>query len=201
MKKLYITAGLFLTLMSGFAQNKQTEKADKLFETYQYVAAIDEYLKLAESKKADSYIYKQLADSYYNVYNTQEAAKWYAKAVDKSQDAETYYRYAQTLKSVGKYQEANKQMDKFASLLPTDQRAKDHKANPNYIPTLADKTKLFDIKETKINSKDQSDFGAVLTNDNTLYFASTRNTSNKTDKWINQPYLDVFSSTLNADGT
>lgn len=201
MKKLYITAGLFLTLMSGFAQNKQTEKADKLFETYQYVAAIDEYLKLAESKKADSYVYRQLADSYYNVYNTQEAAKWYAKAVEKSQDAETYYRYAQTLKSVGKYQEANKQMDKFASLLPTDQRAKDHKANPNYIPALADKTKLFDIKETKINSKDQSDFGAVLANDNTLYFASTRNTSNKTDKWINQPYLDIFSSTLNADGT
>ncbi len=201
MKKLYITTGLFLTLMSGFAQNKQTEKADKLFETYQYVAAIEEYLKLAESKKADNYVYRQLADSYYNVYNTEAAAKWYAKAVEKNQDAETYYRYAQTLKSVGKYQEANKQMDKFASLLPNDQRAKDHKANPNYIPTLADKTKLFDIKETKINSKDQSDFGAVLTNDNTLYFASTRNTSNKTDKWINQPYLDVFSSTLNADGT
>lgn len=201
MKKLYLSAGLFLTLMSGFSQNKQTEKADKLFETYQYVAAIDEYLKIAESKKADNYVYKQLADSYYNVYNTAEAAKWYAKAVVKSQDGETFYRYAQTLKSQGKYQEANAQMDKFASLMPTDQRAKDHKANPNYIPTLADKTKLFNSKETKINSKDQSDFGAVLTNDNTLYFASTRNTSNKTDKWNNQPYLDIFSSTLNPNGT
>ena len=201
MNKLFATLGLILLFLSGFAQNKQTEKADKLFETYQYVAAIEEYLKLAESKKADNYVFKQLADSYYNVYNTAEAAKWYAKAVVKSSDGETFYRYAQTLKSQGKYQEANTQMDKFASLMPNDQRAKDHKANPNYIPTLADKTKLFDSKETKINSKEQSDFGAVLTSDNTLYFASTRNTSNKTDKWNNQPYLDIFSSTLNPNGT
>lgn len=201
MKKIYLSASLFLTLLSGFAQNKQTEKADKLFETYQYVAAIDEYLKLAESKKADSYVYKQLADSYYNVFNTVEAAKWYAKAVEKKQDAETYYRYAQTLKSQGKYKEANQQLDQFAQLAPTDQRAKDHKANPNYIPSLADKTKLFDVQQTTINSKDQSDFGAVLAADNTLYFASTRNTSNKTDKWVNQPYLDIYSAIYNADGT
>lgn len=201
MKNILLTSLLFLSSTALFAQNKQTEKADKFFETYQYVAAIEEYLKLAESKKADNYVFKQLADSYYNVYNTAEAAKWYAKVVVKSQDPEIFYRFSQTLKSQGKYQEANTQMDKFALLLPNDQRAKDHKANPNYIPTLADKTKLFDSKETKINSKDQSDFGAVLTNDNTLYFASTRNTSNKTDKWNNQPYLDIFSSTLNADGT
>jgi outer membrane protein OmpA-like peptidoglycan-associated protein/tetratricopeptide (TPR) repeat protein len=201
MKNILLNILLFLSSTALFAQNKQTEKADKFFETYQYVAAIEEYLKLAESKKADNYVFKQLADSYYNVYNTAEAAKWYAKAVVKSQDPEIFYRFAQTLKSQGKYQEANTQMDKFAQLLPNDQRAKDHKANPNYIPALADKTKLFDSKETKINSKDQSDFGAVLTNDNTLYFASTRNTSNKTDKWNNQPYLDIFSSTLNADGT
>ena len=201
MKNIFFLLALSSLTYTSFSQNKQTEKADKFFETYQYVAAVEEYLKLVESKKADHYVFKQLADSYYNVYNTKEAAKWYAKAVVKSQDGETFYRYAQTLKSQGKYQEANAQMDKFALLLPNDQRAKDHKLNPNYIPSLADKTKLFDIAETNINSKDQSDFGAVLTNDNTLYFASTRNTSNKTDKWNNQPYLDIFSSTLMPNGT
>lgn len=201
MKKIYITASLFLTLVSSYGQNKSSEKADNLYDSYQYVAAIEEYLKLAESKKVDSHVYKQLADSYYNVFNMEEASKWYAKAVTTNQDAETYYRFAQALKSQGKYQEANKQMDKFASLLPNDQRAKDHKANPNYIPSLANKDKWFDISETTINSKDQSDFGAVLSNDNVLYFVSTRNNSNKTDKWIKQPYLDIFQSIRNADGT
>lgn len=201
MKKIYIAAGLLLAIASGYGQNRSSEKADNLYNSYQYVAAIEEYLKLAEGSKGDSHVYRQLADSYYNVFNMPEAARWYAKAAEGSQDAETYYRYAQALRSQGKYQEANKQMDKFANLLPNDQRAKDHKANPDYIPSLSGKGKLFDISETTINSKDQSDFGAVLSNDNILYFVSTRNNSNKTDKWVKQPYLDIFQSVRNADGT
>lgn len=200
MKNTFITAGLLLTMMTGYSQNKNTERADKLFQSYQYVGAAEEYLKLAQNKKGDGYVYKQLADSYYNVFDMEQASKWYAKAVESKQDAETYYRYAQTLRTLGKYPDANKQMDKFASLAPTDQRAKDHKANPNYIPSLSSKDKLFDVYDTKINSKDQADFGAVLANDNTLYFVSSRNTGKKTDKWIDQPYLDIYESTRSEDG-
>jgi outer membrane protein OmpA-like peptidoglycan-associated protein/tetratricopeptide (TPR) repeat protein len=180
----------------GLAQNKLTVKADKYFETYQYMAAIEEYLKLADSKKVDKYISKQLAESYYNVYNTTEAVKWYSNAVEGSKDDELFFRFAQSLKSLGRYQEANKQMDKFASLLPKDQRAIEHLKNPNYIPSLANKEKLFDVDETTINSKEFSDFGAILSNDDILYFISTRNTGNKTDKWVNQPYLDIYFSSF-----
>lgn len=201
MKKQYITIGLLLLLTAGYGQDKFTQKADQLFENYQYVEAIGEYLKLAEGKNANAYVYTQLADSYYNVFNMAEAAKWYAKATQNKTSAETYYRYAQTLKAMGKYQEANKQMDTFASLMPNDVRAKEHKTNPNYIPSLTNRSKMFDVATTNINSKDQSDFGAVLTNDNTLYFVSTRNTSKRTDKWANQPYLDIFETTRNSDGT
>jgi len=202
MKKTYITLGMMLLLAASYGQNSATAKADKLFESYQYVAAIEEYQKLAESKGANEYIYTQLAESYYNVFDSENAAKWFAKATAKGKaDAETYYRYAQTLKVLGKYQEANKQMDVFAKMMPKDERAKEHLANPNYIPSLATNSKLFDIAETNVNSKGQSDFGALLTNDNTLYFASTRNSSNRTDKWNNQPYLDIYQSTRSANGT
>jgi outer membrane protein OmpA-like peptidoglycan-associated protein/tetratricopeptide (TPR) repeat protein len=199
MKTNYITFGLLLLLTAGYGQDKHTEKADQLFETYQYVDAIDEYLRLADSKNANEYVYKQLADSYYNVFDNENASQWYAKAVAGKADAETYFRYAQTLKASGKYKEANKQMDIFAKMLPNDARAKEHRANPDYIPSLLD-SKLFDIAETNINSKGQSDFGAVLANDNTLYFVSTRNAGNKTDKWSNQPYLDIYQSTRNEKG-
>ena len=202
MKNIYITLSLLLFLTTSFAQDKNTAKADKFFDTYQYVSAIEEYLKIAESSNANEYVFKQLGDSYYAIFNTAEASKWYAKAVETKKSApETYYRYAQTLKGIGNYKEANKQMDVFASLLPNDARAKEHKSNPNYVPTLVDKTKMFEIESTTINSKGQSDFGAVLTNDNTLYFVSTRNTSKKTDKWNNQPYLDIFKSTRSDKGT
>ncbi|NNT73225.1 OmpA family protein [Flavobacterium sp. IMCC34852] len=189
-------------LTASYGQNSATAKADKLFESYQYVAAIEEYQKLAESKGANEYIYTQLAESYYNVFDSENASKWFAKATAKGKaDAETYYRYAQTLKVLGKYSEANKQMDVFAKMMPKDDRAKEHLANPNYIPSLATNSKLFDVAETNIKSKGQSDFGALLTNDNILYFASTRNSSNKTDKWNNQPYLDIYQSTRDDKGS
>jgi tetratricopeptide (TPR) repeat protein len=144
------------------AQNKDTAKADKLVERYEYVDAAKEYLSLVEKGKGDPYVYKQLADTYYNMFNGAEAVKWYAKATETQQDAETYYRYAQMLKSNGKYEEANKQMQKFAGLAPNDSRAKTFKENPNYIPRLLDKQKMYDVKSLDVSS-DKSDFGLYFT--------------------------------------
>ena len=69
--KTYITFSLILLLTASYGQNSATAKADKLFESYQYVAAIEEYQKLAESKGANEYIYTQLAESYYNVFDSE----------------------------------------------------------------------------------------------------------------------------------
>lgn len=200
MKNLYITLSFVIASMTLSAQNSDTEKADRLFARFEYVDAANEYLKLAEGKKADAYVYKQLADSYFNVFNTAEAAKWYARATETQQDAETYYRYAQMLKADGKYAESNKQMQKFASLAPSDQRAVEFKQDPNYLPKLKSQTKLFEEKSLDINSE-KSDFGAFLTNDNTLYFATARNKARKNYGWNEEPFLDLYKSTYNADGT
>lgn len=199
MKKIYITVGLLIALQ-GYSQSNATKKADAFAESYQYTKAIDEYLKLVDKKEADTYVYTQLANSYFTIFNMEEAAKWYAKATEKNADAETYYNYATALKAEGKYQEANKQMDKFAALLPNDERAKMHKANPNYIPALSGKSKLFDSAAIDINSKDNSDFGAVLTNDTALYFVSSRSASSKKDM-AGQSFIDVYKSTRNENGT
>lgn len=201
MKKIYCCFSFVLFITTVFAQNKDTVKADKLFDTYQYVGAIDEYLKLAESKNANAYVYTKLAESYFNIFNPEEASKWYEKAVSgKSKlDAEVYYQYAQTLKSLGKYKEANIQMEAFSKQSPNDSRAKEYKLNPNYIPSLTSLTKMFDVAETSIQYKNQSSFGAVLTDDNQLYFASTIS-NRKIDKGTDQPYLDVFRAKRNSTG-
>jgi outer membrane protein OmpA-like peptidoglycan-associated protein/tetratricopeptide (TPR) repeat protein len=199
MKNLYIVLSFVAISFTVSAQNKSTETADKLFSRFEYVDAAKEYLRLVENDKADPYVYKQLADSYYNVFNTAEAAKWYAKATETNQDAETYYRYAQMLKANGKYEEANAQMQKFAAAAPTDSRAKAFKENPNYVPRLLDKTKLFNVNPSDISS-DKSDFGAVLY-DNSVYFASARNAARKTYGWTDEPYLDIYRADYNEDGT
>jgi outer membrane protein OmpA-like peptidoglycan-associated protein/tetratricopeptide (TPR) repeat protein len=200
MRNLYVT--LSFVMVSGIlsAQNQYTKTADKLFDRYEYVDAAKEYLKLAEGSKADNYVYKQLAESYYNVFNTKEAVKWYAKVVEQKQDAETYYKYAQMLKAEGNFKEADKQMQQFAQLAPNDQRAKAFVSKPNYLPELQGQSKLYDIVKSDVSS-DKTDFGAVLTNDNNVYFASARNTSRKTNGWNEEPYLDIYKATYNANGT
>lgn len=199
MKNLYIVLSFAAISFTVSAQNKNTKVADKLFARFEYVDAAKEYLKLVENDKSDPYVYKQLAESYYNVFNTAEAAKWYAKATETNQDAETYYRYAQMLKANGKYEEANKQMKKFAAAAPSDQRAKAFNANPDYIPRLLGKEKLYNVNPSDVSS-DKSDFGAVLY-DNTVYFASARNGARKTYGWTEEPYLDIYRADYNTDGT
>lgn len=201
MKKLYFTLNLLLLISIGYCQNKHTEKADKFFNSYQYVSAIKEYLLLAESNNADQYVFEQLADSYYTIFDMENASKWYARAVETKAKPESYYRYAQALKSFKKYKLADKQMDIFSKMTPNDSRAIEYKSNPDYISNLVNKSKMFTVSEVNLRNTEKSDFGALLNNDNTFYFVSTRNTSRKTDKWNDQPFLDIYKSIRNDDGT
>ncbi len=104
------------------------------------------------------------------------------------------------LKAEGNFKEADKQMQQFAQLAPNDQRAITFKNNPNYLPELKGQAKLYDIAKSDVSS-DKTDFGAVLTNDNNVYFASARNTSKRNSNFSEEPYLDIYRATYNANGT
>ena len=200
MKNIYILASALFLSTGVMAQNKDTKEADKLYDRLEYVDAAKAYSKLVEKDKADGYVYKQLADSYFNVFNTKEAVTWYAKAVESAQDAETHFRYAQMLKAEGNIKGSEAQMEQFAKMQPNDARAKAFKNNPNYLTQLKNQSKQYDAKKSDVSS-DKSDFGAVLTNSNELYFASARNTARKASSMDEEPYLDVYKATRNADGT
>lgn len=184
----------------GFAQGKDTERADKLFARYEYVDAAKAYQELVDKGKADGYVYRQLAESYYNMFNPSEASRWYAKAVESPQDAEAYYRYAQMLKAQGQYQAANAQMRTFAQKAPDDDRAKAFLAEPDYIPRLLAKDKLYEVKSLEGINSEKSDFSPVL-HQNTLYFTSARNGARKEYGWNEEPFLDVYAADYNPDGT
>jgi outer membrane protein OmpA-like peptidoglycan-associated protein/tetratricopeptide (TPR) repeat protein len=200
MKNIYILASALFLSTGIMAQNKDTKEADKLYDRLEYVDAAKAYSKLVEKDKADGYVYKQLADSYFNVFNTKEAVTWYAKAVESAQDAETHFRYAQMLKAEGNIKGSEAQMEQFAKMQPNDARAKAFKNNPNYLTQLKNQSKQYDAKKSDVSS-DKADFGAVLTNSNELYFASARNTARKASIMDDQPYLDLYKATRNADGT
>lgn len=193
---------LLITLLSGLsvtAQNKDTKRADKHFNRFEFVEAAEEYSKLVEDGKGDSYVYGQLAESYYNVFNTEEAERWYAKALESSDSPEMIFKYSQMLKANGKYEASNVQMARFAEMRPSDDRAIAYKKNPDYLPKILEKGKKFNIQNMGFNSK-YSDFGGTL-QDGKLYITSARNTSRRTYGWNEEPFLDIYEMSKNADGT
>ena len=199
MKKLYILFILFVGVaMTAQAQSDKTEKADKLFEQLRYVDAAEAYEKLLNNGVRTQHVYTRLGDSYFYNSDFKNAERNYARAVKRDPQPETLYRYAQSLKASEKYDLSNTIMTQFASLKPGDDRAKQFKANPNYLMEIQEMKDAFTTKADKFNTE-ASDFSAVKVG-NKLYFSSARNENRGKYGWNEQPYLDIYEATIDEAG-
>ena len=194
---------LIITLISFsnlVAQNNSTKKADRLFDRFEFIKAAKEYLKLANDEANDYYVISRLADSYYNIFDTKNAEKWFEKIV-KENDIEIIYKYTQMLKANGKYKESNIWMTKFSEMKPYDSRAVAFRNTPNYIDKIIEKGKKFNIQNLSINSE-YSDFGSTMFN-NKLYFISSEEPGflEKPYSWSNEGFLNIYSSYINENGS
>ncbi len=196
MKKLYTIVFLLVASTTlTFAQNRDTQTADKHFDRFEYVKAADEYEKLIRRGKADDYVYTRLADSYFLINETKKAEPFYKRVSTRPNvEAETIFNYSQTLKANGKFEESNAMMDKFAQMKPNDSRAIEYKRNPNYIPQIMEGKPRFSLKPVGGLNSSYSDFGVRKVGDK-IYFSSARNTSRKTYGRSQEPFLDIYEAT------
>lgn len=195
--KIFFTL-ILMSSLSITAQNKQTRDADKHFNKFEFIEAIEAYNKLIEKGEGDAYVYGQLAEANYNIFSTTEAERWYAKALDANgDDPEMMFKYSQMLKANGKYDESNKWMKKFADAKPKDERAIAFKANPDYIPGILEGEKLYDISSLEFNTE-YTDYGGTV-KDGNLYFSSARNNSRRNYGWNDEPYLDIYRVAVGGD--
>lgn len=196
-KLLIIILVLFSSL--SFAQ---TKLADKFFDNYGYVKAIELYEKVVEKGKEDAHVLTRLGDAYYNNSNSEKAAYWYEKALSKYSniEAQYIYKYIQSLRSIGNYQEADVWFKKLKEAQQGDSRLKGY--NPDDIDifnklTSKNEDLVVTLENLPFNSE-LSDFGAFV-NDSTLYFASARGEGKKTYSWNKEPFLDIFQVAVNTD--
>lgn len=197
MKKSYIAFLFALSISTAMtAQNKQTKKADKLYDRLEYASAAEAYEKLAEKGKADDYVYTQLGNVYYYMNDSKEAEKYYGKVLPSNEaSAEVLNRYAQVLKRNGKVNEYNQAMKNFARMNPNDSRAEAFMDNPNYLQKLLSSEPGFKAESlTGVNS-DYSDFGGYIHGED-FYFATARNTKRQSYGWNDQPYLDIYKAQI-----
>ncbi|TYA56366.1 OmpA family protein [Formosa maritima] len=194
-KVLFTIIALISTFL--FSQEKV---ADKFFDNYAYLKAAELYQEAVNNGEDNVHVLTRLGDCYYNNSDSKQAAIWYAKALEKNKDIspEFIYKYIQTQRSLGNYDEADLWLSKFKEIQNNDSRVKDVKnSNLHLYEKLASTKGIYvKIDNLSINSN-YSDFGSAI-NKNTIYFASSRDTKNDIYKWNNEPYLDLYQGTIST---
>ena len=175
----------------------QVKLADKFFSNYAYVKASELY-EIAVNKGDDSqHVLTRLGDCYYNNSNSEKAVLWYAKAIskyEKSIDPEYIFKYIQSLKSLGKYKEAESMVETFKTLQSNDRRFEDFDVAKMDKLSQKDDKIIVDVLNLPFNSG-LSDFGSFIHN-NQLYFASSRGDNSKIYTWNKEPFLDIYQTSV-----
>jgi outer membrane protein OmpA-like peptidoglycan-associated protein/tetratricopeptide (TPR) repeat protein len=201
--KIKITLLVLFAASIVSAQRVKIASANKKFDDLAYVDAISIYENVAKKGFKSPDLFQKLGDANYFNANLKEANKWYAElfALNQKVDSEYYYRYAQTLKSVGDYTKADEYLKSFAQSNADDIRAKLYNDNKDYLAQLKNNSNRYDVEDAGINSK-YSDYGAAFYNGK-LVFTSSRDTggvSKMRNKWTNQSYSNLFQSEVDAEG-
>lgn len=203
LKLILFQAILSLSFCSLYSQKLKVAEADNLYERFAYIDAIATYERVAEKGYEDEKLFQKLGNAYYFNAELEKALKWYDKlfTMKKEQEPEYFYRYSQSLKSVGDYEKANKMLDLFNKNAGNDQRAKLYEQNKNYLEIIRANSGRFNIADAGINSE-FSDYGSTFFN-NQLIFASTRDTggvAKKVFRWNNQSFSCLYSSEVMPNG-
>ncbi|MFC2468153.1 MAG: flagellar motor protein MotB, partial [Capnocytophaga endodontalis] len=182
------------------------KKANDLYGKYAYVDAIKIYERIAEQGYVDQNILENLGNSYYFNADYTTALKWYDKLfANAKKDSENYkitpeyyYRYAQCLKSVERYDEAKTILDQFVKLTGKDDlRARKLEEHADYLQVIKDNSGRLTIKPVEINTE-FSEYGtAFYGKDEVVYTASRKTSARGTSNWTGEGYYDLFKAKFN----
>ena len=196
---------LYITIVSVFSFNIYSQKArlaaaDKKYDNYAYVDAIKTYEKIAKKGYKSADMFKKLGNAYYYNGELDQAAKWYGElfAMDTTTiEPEYYYRYSQSLRSIGQNDKADEMLDLFNQKSGNDIRGKLFKKNPNYLEAIKANSGRYQLEDAGINSK-YSDYGSAVYL-NKIVFATARDTGGlgqRKHAWTGQPFTNLYFADL-----
>ena len=191
-KKYIIYTFLSLFVLVGYAQERKLSKADKKYDSYAYINAIEIYEEVAAEGYKSKELFEKLGNAYYFNANLIKASKWYGELFKLGEEVapEYYFRYAQTLKAEKRYKESDEKMQEFNKLTGSDIRGNEFIKTRNYLEKIEGKSGRFRIENLGVNSK-YSDFAPSFYLENNLVFSSARDTGIATrsnHKWNARPF-------------
>lgn len=199
MKKYIIVIQLVFSV-TVFAQKEV--KGNSSYDKLAYIDAIVIYEGVALKGYKSKELFEKLGNAYYYNGLLDKAKNWYDQLFELNEyiEPECYFRYAQTLKSVKDYKQADKIMEKFFELT-NDYRGEMYIKNRLYLKDINGDLDRYTIEDAGINSP-KSDYGSYFL-DTKMYFVSSRKSSktkNVLDKWTNQNYSNLISAEFDDKG-
>lgn len=196
--------GMFLSFynpIQSFSQKLTTKLADKSFNEFAFIDAIELYEIAYQKDSTDNYIVKRLAESNRNVGNTEEVERWLKKLIDrKTEGTEDIFNYSQALKSNGKYLLAEVWLKEYSELRPKDGRVNLQVAILEYVQFLMRDSANYEIRNVSLNTVG-SDMGSAFYKDQLIFSSTSIGTKASVKyKWNELPFLDMYSAKINPDG-
>ncbi len=197
---------LMLSISISYAQEDNTKEAkgDKHYSNYAFIDAREAYEKAVENGYRSVNILSKLGDSYYFNGEYEDAAKWYGALFSFSEeiDKEYLYRYAQSLKTIGKYATADRIMQRLNEKASEDDRASLFSEERNYLKLIELQSGRFNVFTVPFNSE-LSDYGATLNGGEVIFTSNrpTRTASQRLSDWDDQPFTELYAILASEEGT
>jgi len=195
---------MLLSAQSMLGQKQKAKKATELYNEYAYQEAIDKYEDLVSSGYSTADIYKNLGNSHFANAEYEKAAKWYSELIgleEEEIEPEYIYRYALSLKSIGKYDESDAWMNKYLESNNGDIRAQRYAEKVDYLKKIKEQSVNIELINLDINTK-ESDFAPSVIGQQLIY-STARDTAvarNKIHEWNNKAFLDLYQANILVDG-
>ena len=200
MRLLTFSVALLSSTSLLFAQpEKELEKANEMYKNFSYVDAIKIYERIAQKGFVNQEMLESLGNAYYYNAEYKKALPWYEQLFQEGKykvKPEYYYRYAQTLKSVGDYTQADKMMAKFVELTnANDTRAALFEENKDYQTVIKNNSGRFQLNNASINTEN-SEYGTALYGDKIVFAGATdaRKAKHGVSQWTGESFYDLYEA-------
>jgi outer membrane protein OmpA-like peptidoglycan-associated protein/tetratricopeptide (TPR) repeat protein len=195
-----------LTCVNSYSQkvNKTEVKGDKQYDKLAYIDAVKTYERIYNKGYKSPDMLLKIGNAYYFNAELEKANKWYDElyATNPEQEAEFFYRFAQTLRATKDYTKSDAMMVKFGEKSGNDERAKLFAKNRDYLTDIKNNSGRYKIENAGINTK-YSDYGTAYMGTKVI-FSSARDTGNFSKRihtWTGSYFTNLYSSAISEDGS
>ena len=195
MKRIYFIIIVF-SIQFITAQEQDLQRAKRFFERTFYSEAIPMYEKIIQGNRSIEVV-KNLADCYYYTNDYENAQIQYRFLMSRFKtglEEEYYFRYSQTLKATGNYEESNAVIREYLISTNDNEALTNFEKENKNLENVTAIGNRFEIKNLALNTVN-SEFGAVKQVQNLVFSGVKKKAGlfDKTYKWNNELYLDLLT--------